>query len=105
MRRWGVRSVFPAAILLLMAAAPHSGHDDASAAVQAMQDDDAENPAILWVQQGAVLWDQGCASCHGAPGSMRGVSAHHPQYDPQLGRPISLAGRVNQCRARTGQAA
>lgn len=98
-----LRAVLP--VLLLLGAAPRSGHDDASPAVQAMQDDDAENPGLLWVQQGTALWEQGCASCHGAPGSMRGVSARHPQFDPGLGRPVTLAGRVNQCRARTGQAA
>jgi len=99
--RWGLCAV----ALLLAGAAPHSGHDDASPAVQAMQDGDAENPAMLWVEQGAGLWDQGCASCHGAPGSMRGVSARYPQYDPGLGRPVTLGARVNQCRARTGQTA
>jgi len=85
-------------LLLLCGAAPHSGYDDASPAVRAMQDDDNQNPALLWVQQGQALWDQGCASCHGAVGSMRGVSARYPAYDPALGRPITLAGRVNQCR-------
>jgi len=105
MRPWAVRTLLPAALLLIGAAAPHSGRDDASPAVQAMQDDDAENPAMLWVQQGAALWDQGCASCHGTPESMHGVSARYPQFDPRLGRPITLAGRVNQCRARTGQGA
>ncbi len=93
------------ATLLLAGAAPHSGHDDASPAVQAMQDDDAENPGMLWVQQGAALWDEGCASCHGAPGSMRGVSARYPRFDAGLGRPVTLEAQVNQCRARTGQAA
>ncbi len=90
---------FAVALLLLVAAAPaRSGHEDASPAVQAMQDDDAENPAMLWVQQGQALWDQGCAACHGRPDSLRGVAAHYPEYDPKLGRPITLAGRVNQCR-------
>ena len=92
------------AAFLLAGAAPHSGHDDASPAVQAMQDDDAENPGMLWVEQGAALWEEGCASCHGAPGSMRGVSARYPRYDPGLGRPVTLGAQVNQCRARTGQA-
>jgi len=104
MRPWAICALFSATILF-MGAAPHSGHDDASPAVQAMQDDDTENPAMLWVQQGTALWDQGCASCHGAPGSMRGVSARYPQFDPRLGRPITLAGRVNQCRARAGHTA
>ena len=92
------------AALLLAGAAPHSGHDDASPAVQAMPDEDAETPGMLWVEQGAARWEGGGASCHGAPGSMRGVSARYPQFDSALGRPVTLAGRVNQCRARTGQA-
>ncbi len=86
------------ALLVLCGAAPHSGYDDASPAVRAMQDDDAENPAMLWVQQGQALWDEGCAACHGKVGSMRGVAARYPAYDPNLRRPITLAGRVNQCR-------
>ncbi len=100
-----LRTTLPIAALLLAGAAPHSGHDDASPAVQAMQDDDAENPGMLWVEQGAALWREGCASCHGAPESMRGVSAHYPKFDPGLGRPVTLGAQVNQCRARTGQAA
>ena len=94
------------AALALGAAGPRSGHEDASPAVRAMQDDDAANPAMLWVQQGASLWEQGCASCHGAPGAMRGVAARYPAYDARLGRPVTLAGRVNQCRTeRAGQSA
>ena len=101
-----MRPGLPALALLLMAAAPHSGRDDASPDVRAMQDDDAENPAMLWVQQGAALWDQGCASCHGRPESMRGVAARYPQFDARLGRPVTLAGRVNQSRTeQAGQAA
>lgn len=91
-------------LLLLGAAGPRSGYDDASPAVRAMQDDDAANPAMLWVQQGEALWTQGCAACHGAPVAMRGVAARYPAFDPRLARPITLAGRVNQCRIdRAGQ--
>ena len=43
-------------LLLLSAAAPHSGYDDASPAVRAMQDDDGANPAMLWVAAGLTLW-------------------------------------------------
>jgi sulfur-oxidizing protein SoxA len=93
-------------LVLLCAAAPHSGYEDASPAVQAMQDDDAQNPAMLWVQQGRSLWDQGCSGCHKAVEDMRGVAARYPAYDPRLGRPVTLAGRVNQCRTeRMHQAA
>jgi sulfur-oxidizing protein SoxA len=70
--------------LLLVAAAPplRSGHEDASPAVQAMQDDDTANPGMLWVQQGEALWNQAagtsgqsCAGCHGGVASMRGLAA------------------------------
>ena len=101
------KALLLAAAVLSMAAAPRSGHDDASPAVQAMQDDDTANPAMLWVQQGLVLWgQQGCVSCHGAIETMRGVSARYPAYDPRVGGPITLAARVNQSRTeRQGQPA
>ena len=71
-----------------------------------MQDDDTANPGMLWVQQGEASWGQGCASCHGAVSGMRGVAARYPAFDARLGRPITLAGRVNQCRTeRMGAAA
>ncbi len=92
-------------LLLAAAPAPRSGHDDASPEVQAMQDDDTANPAMLWVQQGAALWDQpagtsgrSCAGCHGDASAMRGVAARYPAYDPALGRPVLLEQRVNQSR-------
>ncbi len=69
-----------------------------------MQADDAANPGMLWVQQGQALWDAGCASCHGAVGGMRGVSARYPVVEH--GRVVTLPGRVNQCRTeRMGQGA
>lgn len=74
---------------------------------QAMQADDSANPGMLWVLQGAGLWaekagttGQSCAGCHGAADSMRGVAARYPALDASAGRPIDLAGRVNQCRTQ-----
>ncbi len=73
--------------------------------VQAMQRDDARNPAMLWVQQGASLWQQGagagnksCASCHGEVSSLRGVAARYPAFDMQSQGPVNLAQRINRCR-------
>ena len=90
--------------LWLAAAAPHSGYDDASAPVRAMQDDDTENPGFLWVQQGAALWSdigvpngRSCGSCHGVD-AMRGVAARYPAFDGGRGRPVTLEERVNLCR-------
>ncbi len=87
------------------AAPPHSGYQDASAPVRAMQDDDAANPAFLWVQQGEAIWadaavpsGQSCQGCHGAATAMHGVSARYPEYDAALARPVTLEQRILQCR-------
>ena len=93
--------------------ARRSGFDDMSPQTQAMQRDDAQNPGLLWVQDGAALWDraagaagQSCAGCHGAAASaMRGVAARHPAFDARTSGPLNLAQRINACRERHQQAA
>lgn len=90
-----------------------SGFADMSPATQAMQRDDALNPAMLWVSEGRALWQRAegaaarsCAGCHGeASQSMRGVAARYPAFDPALGRPLNLAQRINQCRQQRQLAA
>ncbi len=88
------------------AANRRSGFADMGAATQAMQRDDSQNPAMLWVQAGEQLWlrapapgAKACVSCH-AEGSMRGVAARYPAWDAPLRRPVNLAGRINLCRER-----
>jgi len=72
-----------------------SGFATMSPALQAMQRDDAGNPAMLWVQEGRVLWARSCASCHGeAEKSMAGVAARYPAFDAGRGRPLNLAQRI-----------
>ena len=76
-----------------------SGFDDMSPQIQAMQRDDASNPAMLWVQDGESIWKRDCSSCHGdAAQSMRGVAARYPAFDVTLKRPVTLSQRINQCR-------
>lgn len=97
-----------------------SGFADMTPATQALQRDDSQNPAMLWVQEGETLWNQpagnagrSCASCHGdARTSQRGVAARYPRYDAALGRPVTLGQRIERCRgehqgapALTGDAA
>lgn len=113
MRRW------TALLLLLPLAGPAraapppsgvqaaSGFEAMSPALQALQRDDTQNPAMLWVQDGAQAWaaappgGRSCQACHGpAPRSMAGVAARYPAFDAGLGRPLNLAQRVNQCRQR-----
>jgi sulfur-oxidizing protein SoxA len=93
-------------ILLLPGAGERrSGYDDASPDTRAMQDDDAANPAFLWVTQGETLWSEqsgtegkSCASCHGDINTMRGIAAHYPKFDPKRDHPVSLEQRINFCR-------
>jgi L-cysteine S-thiosulfotransferase len=90
-----------------------SGFDFMTPQLQAMQRDDAENPAMLSVQEGAALWDQpagasgkSCASCHGAAASsMRGVAARYPAFDTKRQGPIDLRQRIQACRVEHQQAA
>ncbi|HSV53321.1 MAG TPA: sulfur oxidation c-type cytochrome SoxA [Burkholderiaceae bacterium] len=107
-----------AALLLASTAEPQgpaqpetrrSGFDYMSPAIQAIQRDDTQNPAMLWVKDGEVAWQRdigpgprsSCASCHGdATQSMRGVATRYPAFDARLDRPISLQQRINQCRER-----
>ena len=77
-----------------------------SAAMQAMQADDAANPGMLSVLDGEALWaapagaaGRSCGTCHGdAVASMRGVAARYPAWSATRGTPVDLAGKINECR-------
>lgn len=119
-----MRRVLPLAALALLLAvqAParadmplaerKSGTEFMSAETRAMQDDEAANPATLWLLDGESLWfrkagraDVACASCHGDAGkTMRGVAARYPAYDAKTSRPINLEQRINACRVDAQQA-
>lgn len=85
-----------------------SGYDFMSPQLQAMQNDEANNPGMLWVRQGQSLWhnssgvSQSCAGCHGEPASLRGVATRYPAFSETVQKPINLAQRINQCRERQG---
>ena len=93
--------------------ARRSGYDFMTPQLQAMQRDDALNPAMLWVQEGEAIWERpagtsgkSCANCHGAAAtSMRGVAARYPAFDARAKRPIDLRGRIDQCRVEHQRAA
>jgi L-cysteine S-thiosulfotransferase len=90
--------------------ARRSGFDDMTPPLQAMQRDDALNPAMLSVREGEALWrtppapgQQACAACHGdASKSMRGVAPRYPAFSTAAGiapqRPVTLHDRINECR-------
>jgi sulfur-oxidizing protein SoxA len=89
-----------------------SGFEDMGPTTQAMQRDDSQNPAMLWVQDGEQLWRtapsssaRSCASCHGEPAALKGVAVRYPAWDEALRRPVDLGTRINLCRERhQGQA-
>jgi L-cysteine S-thiosulfotransferase len=99
-------------LLLLLAAGAcavaaeprRSGYQDMAPSTQALQDDDAQNPAMLWVKDGEQRFGADCARCH-EPASMRSVAARYPAWDAALGKPVTLAARVNLCRQRHLKAA
>ena len=73
-----------------------------SPALQAMQRDDASNPAMLWVQGGREVWQARCASCHAEEKTLRGVAARYPAWDASLAKPITLVQRI-QAHARLSE--
>lgn len=100
----------PAGALLLLATvlaqaqtpAPdgrRSGLDFMTPATQALQRDDTQNPALLWLKDGEQRFAADCARCH-EPAAMRGVAARYPAFDGALGRPLTLSARINRCRVQ-----
>jgi L-cysteine S-thiosulfotransferase len=83
-----------------------SGSEFMSSQTQAMQNDDTQNPGMLWVKQGEGLWNKSegaqsksCASCHNdATKSMRGVATKYPLFDAKTSAPINLSKKILQCR-------
>jgi sulfur-oxidizing protein SoxA len=88
----------------------HSGYEFMGRETRAMQDDDATNPAMLWVLDGEALWKRkegnaatACSDCHGeAAGSMKGVAARYPAV--HAGKLIDLEQRINLCRTQQQKA-
>jgi len=76
-----------------------SGFADMSPATQAIQRDDAANPAWLWVEDGRQRFAAGCARCHQSA-AMAGVAARYPAWDAAAGRPLTLGQRIAACQAR-----
>jgi sulfur-oxidizing protein SoxA len=73
---------------------------------QALQTDDFDNPAFVFVDQARDMWEtvegtagQSCASCHGdVEDAMKGVRAAMPKWNANAGEVWSLENFVNDCR-------
>ena len=80
-------------------------------ATQALQKDDAQNPAMLWVKDGQSLWSKregdaakSCANCHGEISRMRGVATRYPSYSSAQKKVVNLSQRINLCRVEQQRA-
>jgi sulfur-oxidizing protein SoxA len=83
-----------------------SGYTYATKETQSIQDDDLANPAYLWLDEGAALWNkvEGKAGksmrtawqAVGEYASEAGVS--YPKYNAKLGKMQSLEQKINQLR-------
>lgn len=89
-----------------------SGFVFASPETQAMQADDFENPAMLWVESGEEEWKKvvgsagkSCASCHNdAAQTMKGVAVTYPKFEPKRGKLANIEHRINMCRTENMKA-
>ena len=85
-----------------------SGYEFMGRETRAMQDDDAVNPAVLWLLDGEAAWNRkagaqgkACADCHGIE-KMKGVAARYPAL--HAGKMVNLDQRINACRVEQQQA-
>ena len=76
-----------------------SGLLDMQPSTQALQRDDGQNPGWLWLKGGEQDFQRDCRACH-TPTSLRGVAARYPAWDEKLAKPLTLQGRIQQCRVR-----
>ena len=82
-----------------------SGWHFMSRATQALQDDDTQNPAFLWVQEGQRRFEAQCASCHAESGrgegpALRDVATRYPAFDTAAAKPFTLAQRIRHCHSQ-----
>jgi L-cysteine S-thiosulfotransferase len=96
-------------VALMLAGAATAADDTLSPALRALQADDSQNPAMLWVQDGLARWQQAagpnarsCQGCHGAidGATMKSAALRHPAWDRQRGGAITLSQRIRQCRSQ-----
>lgn len=104
MQRIGVAALVMSFVALsftsfgLASDARKSGFESMQSATQALQMDDTQNPAMLWVKDGHAIWanrevaaKKSCADCHGGMTRMRGVATRYPQYSSDAKRVINLS--------------
>ncbi|HFB99029.1 MAG TPA: sulfur oxidation c-type cytochrome SoxA, partial [Bryobacterales bacterium] len=84
----------------------YSGWVFRSAETQAIEADDFDNPAMVFVEKAWEVWNtpdgsegKSCADCHGdVEESMKGVRAVYPKWNEKAGEVRTLAQMINECR-------
>ncbi len=88
---------------------PRSGYEYIKQATRDMQDDDFENPGLLTVEKGQVLFNaqpkgsgKSCATCHGTEGEGLDIKkiARYPVYDGT--GIVTLQQQISTCRVNNG---
>ncbi|KUJ77814.1 sulfur oxidation c-type cytochrome SoxA [Ruegeria profundi] len=72
---------------------------------QALQIDDFDNPAMIFVDQAVDLFatvdgaaGESCASCHDGVESFKGLQASMPKVDAESGKLVVMEDLINRCR-------
>ena len=88
-----------------------SGFDFMQPATQALQKDDTQNPAMLWLNDGQSIWSkpdgsaaESCATCHGEISRMRGVATRYPAYSSAQKKVVNLSQQINLCHVEQQRA-
>jgi sulfur-oxidizing protein SoxA len=113
MIRFNKATLLFCAFLLVIPATPafageaRSGYEYIKPASRAMQDDDFENPGLLAVERGQVLFNskqngagKACAECHGKDGARLNTHniARYPVYNEDAAEIVTLQKRISRCR-------
>jgi len=83
-----------------------SGWTFRTAETQALEEDDFENPGMVFVEEARSVWDtpdgsegKSCASCHGeVDEGMKGVRAVYPKWVESAGEVRTIEMQINDCR-------
>lgn len=71
---------------------------------QSLQQDDFDNPGMIWVDIAADYFQEArgtegksCQDCHDGPASLSNVRATYPQWDEERGVVQTLENQINEC--------
>ena len=72
---------------------------------RAMQQDDFDNPGMIFVELAKDVWNtaegskgKSCADCHGASEEMAGVRPTYPKWNAAAGEVRTMEMQINDCR-------